>query len=95
MSKKYGSIECFLRSRCFHKNAKISTRNAVLELLVEFFQDSIGLNCGLEFRNILYNIQIKNFCMFGMPDKQEQTSVYRKMYFQQDLLFSACIIYHI
>lgn len=28
-----------------------STGNAVLELLQEFFQESIGLNCGLELRS--------------------------------------------
>lgn len=49
-SKKYGSMRFFF-SRCFHKNTWISTMNPVLELLVEFFQDSIGLNCGLEFRS--------------------------------------------
>lgn len=32
--------------------------------------------------------------MFERCDEQEQTSVYGKVYFQQDLLFPACVIYH-
>lgn len=54
----------------------------------------MGLNSEVQIVNNPYNIQIKNFCMFERCDEQEQTSVYGKVYFQQDLLFPACVIYH-
>lgn len=68
--------------------------NPVLELLVEFFQDAMGLTYGLEFRSI-HRI---NFFVFVRPLEQEQISVFWKkktIFYCKACYFLLVIICHI
>lgn len=79
-------MRCF-KSSCCHKNTQMSTMKPVLELFVEFFQDSIGLNCQLEFRRpgseqpIQYPQKQLFKCFSGLLNKN------RPVYFGKSIFF--------